>query len=770
MSQTEIKGAQMNKRNSKVGIMVMSLMTFPVAASAQIEEIIVTAQKRAESIQDVPISITAFSGDFLEENNVRDLQGLSNYTANFQITSSGAPSNTTFSIRGVGSTGNNAIEPSVGVFVDGIYYPRAGSILGSLADIQTVEVLRGPQGTLFGRNTPVGALNITTRDPEEGFGIDGSFGYASFNDINGKATINAGGDRFGMRLSVGASSRDAWATNRFDGKDLKGRDEYYGRAKFLWDASPDLEVKLTLDKNRIQSGGNMVDYNGSVSPAGALAILDSMSTTYGNGMPFGETNHKDYKLNQINADDVNDEQWGAGLDVNWDIGEYRVRSITSYRDWDHLHDEEPIKLPMDFLRRETNYVNKTKSQEFQLISPAGADIEYILGAFYYHEEYEILRTMDLGADGCSFLQGVFGWAAGTVAACDANLGIQDSIFSQELDSFAVFGQATANVNEQISLTGGLRWTTDEKNASFDLVNTGSIVGPTFRAPESKSMSDSWDKLTWLINASYFMNDDVMFFATASTGFKSGGMNSEGVGPPALTVDQRLFDPEDVLDYELGMKSTLVDGKVIANVTLFQTELSDFQNRSFDGLSFVVLNAGDLVMRGLEADIQAQPSDRLSFTFSGAYLDTEFKSFKNASGLPGGPPQDLTGKGRHGSPKLSLSASTLWEDQLGNTDLNWFMGADIQHTSSQLYQDNLNPQSKIDAYSLLNFRLGLRAPGDEWQVSLYGRNITDNDHCLAQFGQALAGIFGMTDGVNNLDPMKCTLSEPRILGVQFSMSY
>ncbi len=732
-------------------------------ALAQVETITVTAQKREENIQDVPISITAISGDVIEQSGTRDLVDLAFLVPNFQFVQSSQLINARINIRGVTSVGNSAIEPSVGVFIDGAYIPRPGSVIGNLFDVERVEVLRGPQGTLFGRNTPVGALNITTRGPEEEFGASIKANYGSFGTygVEGHVT-GAIADGLAGRIAFNYDDFGGYVENAFSGEDELDREDFGLRGSLAWTVNSAISADLVVDYQTIDYAGAEVEI---LSESATDAFLNRFETVYGVRPDVRDT--FDNEINQIHTDNATNEQWGATLTVDADVWDHTLTSITAYRDWeDEYLDEEVIRLPADILPRDRLSTTENFSQEVRIASPTGQFIEYVAGLFYYEEDYVIDTVFDLGPDYCNKTLASVG--AGALAA-PCNAAPQDAVidlFSQELTSYAAFGQATANLTERLSLTGGLRWTRDEKdNGSFQRT----VFNPAARvlAPVDENvqgLEQTAEAVNWLVNARYFPADDVMVFATASTGFKSGGFNSE---PGA---SDRIFAEENAKNYELGIKSTLFDNRIVANATLYRTEIDDFQERQFQGLGFIVDNAGSLRQQGLELDVQAAPVEQLDILFGLSYLDSEFTDFANAPSLPGGGPQDLTGERRQDSPEWQVSLAAQWTDLVPDTEFQWFLRGEYQYTDEQFLDSNLNPQSLQEGFSLVNFRAGFGAEDGQWQLVGFVRNAFDEGYCARTFNQVAGGLFGAVNAAENTSVQRCVTGRPRVYGVEASLRY
>lgn len=775
-----------------------------------LEEIIVTARRRAESLQDVPISMAVVSGHTIRDATLTDLQQLSLQVPNFQMAKSTQAVNQRLLIRGVGSVGDNAIESSVAVYIDGVYYPRPGSVVGSLMDIERVEVLKGPQGTLYGRNASMGALNISTRKPDRQFNAEFGASYGSHRARRLHGAIGGGlAEGVAGRVAFSDLDRDGYGSNSLDGDDIGGWRDRTLRGALRFQPSGQLDITLGADWQRIRHGGPVVEVlPGSVIPAYVQTLERVLSPDLpvppllGGGMRPGSLPEigkpYDYRVNQVHSDNAEDGQWGMSAHIDWRFGNgYTLRSISAYRDWDSDTVEDVARLPLDLLRRVSGYDSTTLSQEFHLMSPADASFTWMAGAYYYREDYTLDQAFDLGADFCaqgvrnlvylSTLQAQLAHtdpmsadataqstALGAVAACAAGpqTDAVDAHFHQDVKSRAVFAQGNWSVDERLELTGGVRISWDDKSGLF-LNRVGNVaVGPgmlDLRAPESTALAFRDRQLTWLAGASYSLAPDTMLFATWSNGYKAGGFNAESTR--FVSGRQRIYDSERVDNIELGIKSAW-EQRVSAHLTAYRTTIDDFQDRQFNGLDFIVKNAGRLRQQGLELDISARPAAALLLQFSAAYLDSEFQRFAQASPLPGyaaqQPWQDLKGKRNSFSPQWQASLAAQWSGRVLRTGLEWFARADYHWTDEQNInaQTDNNTQAIQEAYGLLNARLGLRDMRGRWELAGWVRNVADRAYCQTIYYQPLGAELGLVDPVTGGGMARCVLGEPRTVGVDW----
>ncbi len=985
------------------GVSLFLAMALCGPVVAEIEEITVTAQKREENVQDVPISVTTFSDDFFTKSNVNTLRDMARYAPNLSLPQSSTVANQRIMLRGVGSVGNSAIEPTVAVFIDGVYYPRPSSIVGSMTDLDRVEVLRGPQGTLFGRNASMGALNIVTKNPTNEHEGRIAFGYGDYDEKRVSGYINSAiSETASARLSFQASERDGYGDNTFtDGgsRSIVGDwDDITVRGKLLLTPGINTDILLTADYSRVRNEGAVTEFIGDTAPGHSLLGLPAILPT-GQAPEAGDV--YDHKLHQMHRDDADDDQWGVSGDVTWTWGGHTIRSITAYRDWENDSvDQSVIRLPADLVPTDQLFDAETFSQELQITSPEGEDIEYVFGLYYYDEEYSLDTVSRLGKDFCGMVETLFEgnlladahnvpspvgpitvkhagarsalfaqqyrgavqqvvspqistliaslpedrqkeitdavvtfvMTAGTEIAGNAqmrpdgldeagartklNATIDDRIpnpqlagglkqallgvslptisqtrgtlfqtsqnpfvvpgtqqpntvtvpnplvpgttidlpiemvlrqtaagaatqagrfcvtqgsdmattnFKQDVANYAAYGHVTYHLSPQWRLSAGARYTRSEKDGDFvsvvhnDLIAPSSALNPLgldLRQNEpQRSLTQDEEKVTWLANLSHFLDEDTMVFANFSTGFKSGGFNPEGFNSKvAASGKDRKFDTETTKNYELGIKRTLLEGRLVANATLYRTKIDDFQERQFDGLNLVVHNSGDLTQQGVELDVMFQPREDFFATLGVSYLDSEFDSFPNATERPGIvarysqardavagcenqvaggselqstcdalgarlglmrdssgnyiiPTQNIKGERNHFSPKWQISLTGEYTCPLPDAAADWFIRGEYQFVDDQNVgaDTNQDPDTMQGNYNLFNGGMGVRSQNGDWEMSLFVKNIFDEEYCQTKYAQPLVSSLGLADtaGTEGFRGAKrCSLGEPR----------
>ena len=745
-----------------------------------LDVVTVTAQKRTESVQDVPISVLAFNQDMLEDAGVADIRDLGRISPGLSIATSAQTTNTRVQVRGVGSAGNTAMEPSVAVFVDGVYVPRIGSMLAGLNDVVSAEILRGPQGTLFGRNASMGAVQLETANPGNEFEAEGFVSAGNGERYRGTFMVNAPiSDNLSVRASVLGSEGEGFGTNDLTGQTIGQNDVFSVRGGLSWDITPSISWILKADYQNLTGDGNpVVTVKSDTIVPQAAATWAAALDPDGTGPLVGATPYLnrtyDYHVYQASEGNLSDHQYGLSSNLLWNLGNgYDVKLISGYRDWNNRQLDAPFSVPLLLLSRDSTFSSISQSHELQLISPEDlldGKFDYVAGAYYYKEDYSIDLTNNLYPEYCNvFLRNVA--SAPVVAACNAGnmQNASQTNFGQQSESYAAYAQGTYDLLDDLSLTAGIRYTNDIKDGWF----TGERNNLVYNlANESTEMSLDQSKVTYRINLSYYPTPDVMLYTNFSTGFKSGGFDAAAGTTAARTEADRIYNPEEVENFELGAKTSTFDNRLIANATLFRTDISEYQFRTFDGDQFRVQNNGEVRQQGVEFDITGRPVSPLTLQLSGAYLDSEYRSFVGAPGLPAfGGTQDLTGERLPNSPRWSGTASFVYEDTLSSGWM-WSVRGNTSFVTSQNLTtsgDN-NPDSVQDGYQLFGARLALVSPDDRWEVALAGQNLTDEAYCTTIYNQPGAAAFGLNNTETGGTALRCVLGTPRTYSVELRVRY
>jgi iron complex outermembrane receptor protein len=557
----------------------------PCLAFAQagvLEEVIVTATKQSASLQSIPVTVNAFTDDIIQEAGINNASDLAIITPSLNIAVNTQPFTARFQIRGVGTAQTDiALEPSVGLFVDEVYLARSGLGMSDLTDIERIEVLQGPQGTLYGKNTNAGAIAIFTKNPS----LEAFEGYAEASvgkyDLR-KLTLSATGplsQTVAFRLSGNVHQRDGYMDNAA-GNDLNSADDWNVIGKLLWE--PDTAWSILLTGSRVERDNTCCEADARQDESVERELADQ-------GFSVLPNNPRDYKVAVDVESDFDLEADALSLVVDYYQDWGSVKSITA---WNELKG----RSNSDFDRSELNIMYQLNgvseddsiSQELRFTSQVDQRLDYMAGLFYFEqttdggngEPYIFLGDDFLTIAGQQDLEELL--PAGVPIRVVAQPG--DSIRADvrlETETIAVFGQGTLHLGDRWHITGGLRWTDEDKSA--DLFVAIDSTAPSTALPGSPSLlnavttpvnddfSRNSSNLDWLLNASFDASNDVMLFASAATGTKSGGFNTVNG-----TSEEREFDDESTISYELGIKSTWLDSTLRVNATAFHSEIDDYQ--------------------------------------------------------------------------------------------------------------------------------------------------------------------------------------------------
>ena len=756
--------------------------------SNRVQEVVVTAEKRAENIQNVPLSIRAVTGEALANAGVTNPVDLQKLVPSLQINNGLFSSGVTIRIRGFGSAANTATDSDVASYVDGAYIPRPGAILGSFLDIKNVEVLNGPQGTLFGRNAALGAISINSNAPslhDKTLELKAEGG--SYGTYGGTAVGNLPvSDTFAVRLAVTGSHTDGDFHNLLDGKTYGERNVYVGRLSTKWEITPKLSWIVRLDGSRTDGDGAYpLTVDAGTASAAALSAFAAANTRFG-GSPQVYSVDPSYTFNQFFSHPyIQDRQWGVISDLTYNVSQnLDVRLIDTYRDWtDKQLVGDTIGTSLNLLNVQTNINSKAQSHELQFITPKGAFLNghlgFTSGLYYFHERYRLDTDFNLGPQFCTTIFSLIGRPF-LAPACNAGPQSPAGYFSidQATDSYAGYVQANLQIVPKLELDAGVRETYDKKTAVFhttslNALGIGSIIQP--EGPESLSFSDT--RPSFRVSLTYHPAERLILFGTFSTGYKSGGFNSGGTSP-ALTPALRTFDSETVDDYELGEKGVFFDGRLLINTTLFYTRVDNFQDRSFNGTSFIVRNSGNVRSEGVDFDGQLHFGSGFSLTSAVTYLDSIYLTDTNApglegcTGLAGSCPtvQDLSGRTLDYSPKWHGNVGLQYTSQPFMGGYSATASVTENFTSSFLTVNTDNPQSRVPGYDTTDFRIALNPPGQRWQVEVFGTNVFDKHYYVSTVAQVLGAQFGVTNPATGSTLFRGFLGDPARFGGRVSVKF
>ncbi|MBB6123795.1 TonB-dependent receptor [Sphingobium subterraneum] len=663
-----------------------------------IQEIVVTAQKRAQNVQDVPMTLSVLSGGQVEEARVDRVGDLANRVPglgfdNFPVTQPRP------AIRGIGSSDRGAAgDPSTAVYVDEVYYGRPGAIAFDAFDVARIEVLKGPQGTLWGKNVVGGLIHIVNQRPTLGdFGasVQTTLGNYDRKDVAAFVNVPLSGTA-ALRVTGGLRNRDGFARNIAIGGRVDDEDARFVRAQALVEPTERLSVLVAGDYRRDHMAGSNrhtvgVDPSSSRAPVWANAI-DTVP---------------DHVRQDTNGYQ-NRESYGVRGSIDWELDPFTISSITSYRWLDYAAFEDA-----DGGNPTTNRINarggnfetsRFWSQELRVAAPSSSAVKWVLGAYYYHQNTR--RTDSLIVDAPPAPSGTF---------------LARDQFDQraKIDSYAVFADVTVPLIDAVSVFGGVRYSYDHKD--YDLTNANSTALLRAGARYTIEADKGWDKLTYRAGVQYRPAKDIMVYALVSSGFKSGGFQDT---PASATSARTPFSPEAATNFEIGAKTRLFDRKLLLNTSVYRIDYSDLQVRRTIGLDTFTVNAGSARIKGLEVEATAGPFG--GFTLSGSYALTDGK-FREL--IDNG--QNYSGNRLTRSPhdKLVLSPSFRFDvsDALSVTTT-----LDYQY-ESKIYDDfNNNPLTIRPSKTLVDARIVIDHADKGLSLSIWGQNLGDKTYITHQF--------------------------------------
>ncbi len=721
------------------------------ADDRRLDKVIVTSQKREQTLLDVPVSVTAISGDALQQSAITDIAEIVNLVPGFEFTRTQETRNAGFRVRGVGTqTFNEGVIGSVGTVVDGVTLGRQAQGLNNLIDIERIEVLRGPQGTLFGASTTAGLINVVTKAPTEEFEAMVDLEYGSFNTYKARGSISGplAGDTVTGRLTGYATGTDGQGgENLLTGNDINDREEYGFRGKLNIAPNDAVNLLFIADASSIDSG--------CCTPT----LRSGTSVFFDDGF-----------ANEGNRDSITDGQdmfetqdtWGLSLIADIEIGDHTLTSVSSYRDWELSAGLDVDLISLDFLNfAGTDNATEEIQQELRITSPDNQPFRYLGGVYYFQQDLERF-TEFTGA----FLGALSGASLTEV---------QDITYGME--TFALFGQANYDLTDHWEVYGGLRFT-DMSMEVDHLSPPGTPIPINLVLGNSKDyeVDHSDDGWSGTVGAKYKVNDDATAFASFTRGYKGIALNIEGGGLTQAEIDADpdvlRIDPETVDSFEIGFKSYLNDGRVNVNGTIFHSSFDNFHSNSFDPelQANILSNAGGLTTQGAELEVFARPTRNLDVSAAVAYTDSTFDDFEGASCFSGQTVeqgcvdglQDLSGKELNNSPEWFWSASAQYNSQFMNTEWESFLRGELSYRTDVFTNVNQDPLSVQEGYALVNASVGLTSPDGKYRLSVFGKNLTDEDY--AYNIQRTIGSLGIQDGTTHF------LAPPATWGVSLAANF
>lgn len=725
--------------------------------SGVIEEIIVTARKREESFVDVPSSLTVIGAEQLDAYDTQQLTDLADSVPNLNINQTNAGKR--MSIRGFGSVSvSNFFDQAVGLAVDGLTLQRIDTWELGYFDVERVEVLRGPQGSYFGRNTTAGLVNVTSRGPSEEFEGSVSAGYETETDEQRYRLTLSGpvSETVGARLALQRRDSDGWmesTSSPFWKSDLPGIEETLGRLTLDWRASDNVSVTSKTayadfemsgtDSQLVECGPGTLGYMAVATLFGLINSADDCTADKnksGEAGVVGGINGEGPTLRTF-------EGWIQTLNIDWQLGDYTISSVTGYQTFDSY-----AHFPAFFFEaRATSALTEVDwedfSQEVRLLSPSFDWGSFVIGSFYNSSDSRFDQGVDIDFNVLALGAFPFGPSGGSSSF---------KSMEQDQESFALFGEVNVNLAEDWELTVGGRYTRDEKDVDF--VHTTGPLGdaddPTsieaFLAalifpftPFDLQGSDTYEDFSPSVTLGWNFSDNGSAYLSYKQGFKSGGFDQAtavaGAAGPTSHPNGFSFDPEEVEAIELGMKLELPEHNLLLSGAVFHQEFTDLQVQSaipgtVIATSLITTNAASSTSQGVELELLWLPTDRLRINGSIAYLDATYDSYTDAECFPGqtaalgcigGVSQDISGETLVQSPEFHAAFGFLYHVPLGSR-MELEIGGDLSHRSEVNLLTSLAPGSESDSLTMLNATVALKPVDDNWELRVIGRNLADED--------------------------------------------
>lgn len=710
----------------------------PWISAAELEEVTVTAQKRSERLTDVPISIASVSAENLDQTGVRQLKEMAEFVPNLTI-SSGTDFTSSVSIRGVGANSRNiGFDTRVGVYLDGVYLGQSPALNQELLDLERVEVLRGPQGTLFGKNTVAGAINLISKKPGDSFGGSVGVEYGNYNSRQLSASVNLPlSDSLFGKISVNTQNRDGLVENRATGNDINELDGDAYRAQLFYEAGGSFSAQLALDG----MDSERFSYTG-----------DAVTDTFGLAP---EPDAPEDNTVSMNVDPREERQIrGGALTLDWDMSSgYALKSISAVRDTEITYLNDTDYAAWDLVRLDYADSYSQLSQEFQLISPDAEAFKYVAGLYFYQQEGESQRQIDTS----ELSTMLFGTNPDLPTKSEGSVDTR---------SVAAFMNGSYELGERWKLGFGFRYSREDKEVDWNIDGRGSGAFRIATGTVDDDRSES--NFSPTLNLNYVFSPDINGYVKYSSGYKSGGFNLDFVSDNDLEAGLE-FDTETVDAYEIGLKGSIWNRSLGFSLAAFRADYSDYQVNQFVDLgggrtAITIRNAAEVETQGLEAEFTYRPTENLTLSAALGLLDAEFAAYPG--GGAGG--TDVSGNKLPGSSDYSVNLGVQYYHPLPS------LGAELLARLDYAYRDDYyntvdNEQSRtllsgdtvqygwVDGYGLVNARLGLQSQNDTWSTALWVRNLTDEEyltHTTRDFFGTLVHFAGA----------------PRTYGIDFNYRY
>jgi len=695
-------------------------------SSVQLEEIVVTAERREASLQETDISMTVLGSDTLKEIGAVNYQQIGDMAPNVMMHESPGKVGGAIAIRGFKNAETiSTFEPKVALYLDGVLIAKNAGSAFDVLDLERIEILRGPQGTLYGRNTAGGAVNLITRKPnyEE---VEGSIALTagSFGQQDLKGVINMPlADNLAVKLNLASLNRDGYFDNNFLGVEEADRDRMVGQFQAQWSPSEKLTLLYAYDRTEVDEKPwpmTLLEYNPTNHPELAAFVDDGSSSV------------RDLDTDTYQEADVD----GHSLTINWDLAENATLvSITALRNMELSGQTDSDASPIFVFANASHDETETFTEEVRIVGNSSDNKwEYVAGAFYMNEDINNVRNINILPTAGYLESGLMAGASNEV--------------------WALFGETTLALTEKLDVTFGLRYTDEHREMSrTDYLSIPAIA--SYSETSFPDASGDFSDVSGTLSLAYQWSDDIMTYFKLSKGYVSGGFNPRSPSGDTFTEG---YDEETVYTYELGWKTTLADGRVQLNGAIFYNDYEDLQVNLLDAATARnnIGNAGKASIQGLELELVARPFENLDIGAGYGYLDPEYKTYIDPiSGA------DLSTNDWAHAPKNSINAWLRWTmadfDTAGNLSLR------LDYSSRSDYSLLTQPGNDVDGYDFINARLtwgGIQAPGDGmFRVSLWGKNLTDEVWFTSGYNL-----------VSSLGFRAAAASEPRTYGVDLEYEF
>jgi iron complex outermembrane receptor protein len=735
---------------------------------AAVGEVVVTARHRSENLQSVPVSVSALSSDFIKKTNTSNISQISQLVPSLSFTFFNAR-NANLNIRGLGNNvglANDGIEPGVGFYVDQVYYNRPATATFDLIDVSQVEVLNGPQGTLFGKNSTAGAVTIATEPPKftpefTGELSGGNYGYfQQWYAVSGPI-IN---DKLAGRITFSTTTHNGYLYNTTKDGDVNDYRDLNVRAQLLWTPVSNFKMRLIGDYSNQRTNCCDEVLDGIVSPPNGKNFI-ALSEMFGYTPVVDPANRIAVSNAIIHA---NQETGGVSAEEDWNLPKFTLTSISAWRFWNWwpANDSDYSPIPVLNAAQNGDYQDQY-SQEFRIASSGTNRIDYVGGLFAFYEHVKAAGYTQYGDAATAFL------LSPKLPSLVADGYTLTTHPIYKTTSLAAFGQATWHITSKWSLTGGIRYTYDEKSGSYVQVATGGVplTGPlaalapyrnALGTDDAFSLSADKGDVSGMADIAYQFNSRLMAYVTYSKGFKSGGLNLNQLAPTIPLI----IAPESIDMVEGGLKSTLFDHRVTLDGDIFFENDTNYQANLVDTqiLKLYLANIPKVQSEGVEVNFHAQPFDGLSLYTSAIYDKAIYADYPNAPcGLENitHPFCNLNGAPLAGVPKWTVSAGGEYGHpvNLGSHEVSAYVGLDYTYKSNLYSNATDSIYSLLPGLSLLNVRAGVRSATGKWDLYAWAKNVFNVDY----------DTF-VSAGVGNTGQLTAQLGDPRTYGVTLRFHY